>query len=172
MSLHLALPQTKTKEELAAWIKENSIEGRFHEEKVDYTHEEIENLKTKLAEASIEIDKIKSVDKAFKTYLKDGTPCMDPENGVYEDVRIVIPGTRGLKILEANRSFAGLQIDMGYHVVTTELYAIPFSKTGKVHFFDIEANHWEQYDYKMNPLQVQKYGAPLFKKSATEEEII
>jgi len=166
MKLHPALPQTKTKEELGAWIADNSIESRTHEEKVQYTEKELTDWKEKSALISIEIDKLEAVKEEFNHFLKKGT-FFDKVKQAYDDQRVLIPGTKGIDALKENREFAGLQITNGFHIITTQLYAIPFSTTKKIHFFDVEGNHWEQYDYKMNPHQLVQYGNPLFDEKMT-----
>lgn len=167
MSLHPALPQTKTKNDLGVWIKEHSEEARQHEEKVQYTEEELAEWKHKSAIASIEIEKLDALKKQFTNTLKKGTFCSDPQNGIYEPAHITIPGTKGLEILEANRSHASLQITNGYHTEITQLYGIPYAPSKKICFFDVEGNHWEQYDFLMNPYQMEKFGSPLFNTDIT-----
>lgn len=157
MTLHPALPQTKTQNELGAWIADNSIEPRTHEEKVNYTEKEIAEWKSRSALISIEIDKLEGVKETFMSFLKKGTP-FDQVKEIFEDQRVIIPGTKGIDKLKENREHAGLQITNGFHIVSTSLFGIPFPEGKKICFFDLEANHWEQYDYKMNPHQLTQYG--------------
>lgn len=164
MKLHPVLPQTKTANDLGAWIADNSIEPRVHEEKVKYTEKELTDWKEKSALISIEIDKLEAVKEEFNHFLKKGT-FFNKTTEAYEDQRVLIPGTKGIDALKENREYAGTQITNGFHIVSTNLYGIPYSATKKVHFFDVEGNHWEQYDYKMNPHQEIQYGAPLFDNS-------
>lgn len=154
--MHLALPQnTMTKENLAKWITENSIEQKTHEEHVDYTDAEIAQFEHESSLASRAIDRLSDIMDKFKSAINDGTP--EPRD-------FTVPETKGLKVLKANREFADGQIEIGYRVVPTQLYGIPHGATSKIVFFDIEAGHWEQYDYRMNPFQMEKYGSPLFKE--------
>lgn len=156
--MHLALPQkTMTKENLAKWLTENSIESKVHEEKVDYTKEEIAAFEHDSSVASRAIDRLQDLLDSFKSAVNDGN--LEPKD-------FTVPETKGLKVLKANREFADGQIEIGHRIIPTDLYGIPCSSNGKICFFDIEANHFEQHDYKMNPFQQEKYGAPLF----TEEE--
>lgn len=161
---HAALPQTLTIENLAVWIKENNIETKVHEEKFLLTEQEIAAFEHDSSVASREIDKLTKVKDKFMEYLKKGTPCLDPDNGVFEEIPITIPGTKGIDILKANREYADAQIELGYRTENTQLYGIPYPENRKILFFDIEGNHWEQYNYGMNPIQIQKYGQPLFEE--------
>lgn len=162
--LHRALPQTMTKENLAIWIKGSNIETRVHEEKFDLTEVEIASFEHDSSVASREIDRLLNVKDAFNHTLKKGTLCIDVEKQVYEDVTVVIPGTKGIEVLQSNREYADAQIVKGYRTENTQLYGIPYPETKKILFFDIEGGRWEQYDYQMNPIQVQKYGQPLFEE--------
>lgn len=172
MKLHKALPQSYTPENLAIWIKENSIEPREHEEKIDYTEEEIQKFEHDSAKISIELAELDNVKKSFDTYLKKGTFCSDPELGKYDDQIIRIPGTKGVDILKANRDYASEQIKLGYKIDKTTLYGIPYSAERRIIFFDIEGNEWDQYSYKMNPHQVDKYSNPLFdEKTSTRKNL-
>ena len=151
--LHIALPQTMTVENLAAWIETNNIEKKMHEERFDLTETEIAAYEHDSSVASRAIDKLQSQLEHFKGLLKDG---------ITESASVLIEPTVGLKILQANREFADQQIELGYRTENTELYGIPYGETKKILFFDIEGQHFEQYDYKMNPFQVEKYSKPLF----------
>ncbi len=151
--MHLALPQTMTPENLGAWIETNNIEKKNHEERFDLTAAEISAFEHNSSVASRAIDKLNGQLDYFKTLLKEG---------VQETVTVKVEPTQGLKVLQANREYADEQIERGYRTENTELYGIPYAGTKKICFFDIEGSHFEQYDYKMNPFQVEKYGQPLF----------
>lgn len=154
--MHLALPQkTMTKENLAKWLTENRIEEKTHEEKIDYTKEEIAAFEHDSSVASRAIDRLQDLLDSFKGLINDGN--VDPKD-------FTVPETKGLKVLKANREYADGQIEKGYRVEPTQLYGVPCTSNGKVCFFDIEGEHWEQYDYKFNPFQEEKYGSPLFKE--------
>jgi len=144
-----------TKENLAKWLTENAIEQKTHEEHVDYTEAEIAEFEHQSSLASRAIDRLNDIAEKFNKALKEG--IVEPQD-------FTIPETKGLKVLKANREFADGQIELGYRVVPTQLYGIPYAATSKIVFFDIESAHWEQYDYKMNPFQEEKYGTPLFKE--------
>lgn len=152
--MHLALPQKSlTIEQLAQWITENQIEQKVHEEQVDYTEEEIQEFEHKSSVASRAIDRLMVIKKTFTDYINDGVDI---------PTDVTIPETKGLKALHANREYADAQIELGYRIIPTTLYGIPCDANGKICFFDVEGDHWEQYDYKMNPFQQDKYGSPLF----------
>ncbi len=160
--MHLALPQKQmTKENLAKWLTENSIETKTHEEHIDYTAEEIAEFEHQSSLASRAIDRLTELLTDFKECVNEGN--MSPRD-------FTVPETKGLKVLKANREFADGQIELGYHVLPTQLYGIPYGASSKIVFFDIESSHWEQYDYRMNPFQMEKYGSPLFKEE--EDKII
>lgn len=153
-SRHLALPQKgMTPEELGTWIVDNNIETRIHEEKIDYTPEEIAAFEHNSASASIAERKLTELLNAFKEQIMEG--CQ-------EEQKFSIEPTKGIKVHKANREYADKQIDLGYHTDSTTLYGIPYAATKKIIFVDVEGNHWEQYDYKMNPYQIEKYTSPLF----------
>lgn len=159
--MHLALPQKQmTKEQLAQWLTENRIEEKCHEEHVDYTDAEIAEFEHQSSLASRAIDRLTIIAESFKKALNEGT--VEPQN-------FTVPETKGLKVLKANREYADGQIERGYQIVPTQLYGLPCTANGKICFFDIMGEHWEQYDYKMNPFQEEKYGSPLFKE---EEPLI
>jgi hypothetical protein len=152
---HLALPQkTMTKENLAKWLTENTEEKKLHEEKVDYTAQEIIAFEHQSSLASRAIDRLTEIAEKFKKAMNEGV--MIPET-------FTVPETKGLKILKENRAFADGEIEKGYRIIPTQLYGVPYAATSKVVFFDIEGNHFEQHDYKFNPFQEEKYGTPLFK---------
>lgn len=153
--LHLCLPQAMTAESLAVWIETNQIEKKTHEERFDLTEKEIAAFEHASSVASRAIDKIEGQLAYIKGLLKDG---------ITETVPIKIEPTPGLKILNANREYADQQIELGYRTETTDVYGIPYPETKKIVFVDIEGNHYEQHDYRMNPHQIEKYGQPLFEQ--------
>lgn len=153
---HLALPQkTLTPEKLGAWIADNAIENKEHEEKIDYTEAEIAEFEHQSSVASRAIDRLTELLDSFKKLVTEGN--MEPKD-------FTVPETKGLKVLKANREYADGQIELGYRIVPTQLFGLPCQNNGKICFFDVTGAHWEQYDYKMNPFQEEKYGAPLFKE--------
>lgn len=159
--MHLCLPQTMTKENLAKWITENQIDMRMHEEKFDLTKEEIQDFEHNSSLASRAMDELNGIKDGFMERLKEGTE--DP-------IDFTIPPTKGLKALQANREFADAQIKLGHRVVSTQLYAIPYPETKKILFFDVEGNIWEEYSRAMNPNQLQKYDKPLMAAMNTGKE--
>lgn len=155
-SRHLVLPQKgMTPEELGTWIVNNNIETRIHEEKIDYTPEEIAAFEHNSAAASIAERKLVDLFNSFKEPLNDGCE---------EEIKFTIEPTKGIKVLKANREYADKQIELGYRMESTTLYGIPYPVSKKIIFVDIQGAHWEQYDYRMNPFQIDKYTSPLFEK--------
>lgn len=152
---HLALPQRMTPENLAQWITTNSVEERTHEEKIDLTSDEIQVFEHDSSVASRAIDRLDDLKEKFVTHLKEGT--QDP-------IDFTIPPTKGLKVLQENREFADKQIEQGYRTEITELYFIPYPETRKLICVDATGEHWENYDMKMNPPQIQKYAKPLLEQ--------
>jgi hypothetical protein len=160
-SRHLVLPQKgMTPEELGAWIVDNNIETRIHEEKIDYTTEEIAAFEHDSAAASIAERKLVDLLASFKEPLTEG--CQ-------EEKKFTIEPTKGTKVIKANREYADKQIEKGYRMDLTTLYGLPYPTTKKIIFVDIEGNHWQQYDYKMNPFQLEKYTSPLFETDDEKE---
>lgn len=172
--MHLSLPQKMTPENLAQWITENSIEQRTHDDKFELTRDEIQNLEHSSSVASRAIDRLEQLKETFNNALKDGNGIVDEAGEVIEGstgpVSFTIPPTKGLKILKANREFADSQIESGVRLEPTELYGIPYPETEKIVFVDIEGNHFDQYDYNMNPDQIEKYARPLLTAAAGSEE--
>lgn len=153
--MHIALPQKQmTKENLGKWLTENSIEIKQHEEHMDYTDAEIAQFEHESSLASRAIDRLTDLLDSFKSAVNEGN--LEPQE-------FTVPETKGLKVIKANREFADSNIERGYQIIPTQLYGIPCTSNSKVCFFDIIGEHWEQYDYKFNPFQEEKYGSPLFK---------
>lgn len=152
--IHPILPQTKTTNELGAWIAENALSGekKRHEEKVPYTPQEIAAFEHDAAVACREIDRLEAITETVKVKLKEG---------IMSEVIINLPVTTGLKVLEANRKAACDKIERGYRIDFTDLYAFPWPEKSKITFVDVKGNHWEQYDHVMNPIQEQHYSKPL-----------
>lgn len=150
--MHISLPQSMTPEKLGQWLTMNAIENKQHEESFDLTEDEIRNFEHTSSVSSRAMDDLEALKDKFMSFLKDGTQ---------EPTDVTIPPTKGLKALQANREFADAQIKLGVRVEITELYAIPCPENKKICFFDIEGNHFEQHDYRMNPGQMQKYDKPL-----------
>ena len=58
--IHAYLPQTLTPENLAIYIKKNSIEQRSHIEEIDLTPEEIAEFEHRSSAANRALDKLES----------------------------------------------------------------------------------------------------------------
>lgn len=165
-ALHKILPQTLTINELGAWIAENAIETKQHEEHYKLTEKEIAAFEHDSSIASRELDKLKALLDDFKEKLKDGTTT---------EITVQIPVNKGLEVLKANREYADRQLTLGYRVELTTLYALPYPEKKQIVFFDVKGKEWGNYNYTMNPLQEQKYDKPIltaaenFKKNLAKD---
>lgn len=155
MTPHLCLPQTKTPEQLALWIKENSKHDFSHEEKIPLTEEEIQAFEHKSSAASRALDRLKAVEDSFKYHITNGTPVI---GGVAQPQEIVIPPTKGTKELKANREHADKILEQGYQVVTTALYTIPYPEESLMVVVTIEGQEWPMYTKPMGKDQKAMYG--------------
>lgn len=155
MTIHPALPQTKTPEQLAIWIKENSKHDFNHDEKIILTADEVQELEHKSSAASRALDRLKKVEESFKYYMTNGTPVV---GGTVEPVDITIPPTRGTKELKANREHADKILEQGYQVVTTPLYTIPYPEESTMVVVTIEGDEWPMYTKPMSKDQKAMYG--------------
>lgn len=138
--MHKALPQTYTAENLAVWIKQNSMETKNHVEEIPLTEDEIKDLEHRSSAASRAIDKLESQKKLIDQVLKKGTT---------EIFEVKIYPTKGIEVLKANREFADGEIEKGFREETTVLYGIPVPETKQIIFVDIEGNQFEQYTRNM-----------------------
>jgi hypothetical protein len=161
MALHEALPQSMTPENLGEWINSNSIDTNTHIEEILYTEEEIKEFEHKSSLASRSIDEIEAVEKKVKEMVKEG---------IDEPVNVTIPPTKGTKILKENRLYADEQILKGFNEVSTPLFGIPYPEKGKVLWFDIEGNLFEQYTTDMTPEQFKTHGTLFNLQEAIEDE--
>lgn len=156
--IHPSLPQTYTPENLAIWIKQNSIESRNHVEDIDFTEDEIKDLEHRSSAASRAIDKLESQLKSIQEVFKKGTQ---------EAFEFTIYPTKGLEVLKANRKFADDQVEKGSHEETTLLYGIPVPETKVVFFVDIEGTEFPQYGRGMSKDEMIAYNT-LFSKDEQE----
>lgn len=154
-TLHMALPQMMTPENLAIWIKENQVEQFEHVDEIPLTQDEITELEHKSSLASRAIDDLDDLDKSFKKMLKEGAEG---------PVDFTIPPTKGTKALKANREFADDKIKAGVNEEKTMIYGIPYPEEKKVLFFDIEGHRFISRDRDMNDNQVEKYDKPLLRE--------
>lgn len=154
-TLHPALPQFMTPENLALWIKENQVEQFEHVEETPLTQEEIAGLEHKSSLASRAIDELDNLEKSFKTMLKEGTEVpMD----------FTIPPTKGTKALKNNRKFADDHIKSGVNEEKTMIYGIPYPEEKKILFFDIEGHRFEARDRDMSDTQMDQFDKPLLRE--------
>ena len=138
--LHPTLPQSMTPENLAIWIRQNSLEGKNHVEEIRYTQEEIQEFEHRSSAANRAIDKLEAQLKTIQQIFKNGTQ---------EPIEEKIYPTKGIDVLKENRKYADGQIEKGFREETTVLFAIPYPEKKIVVFVDIEGNHFPQYDRPM-----------------------
>jgi len=138
--LHPTLPQTMTPENLAVWIRQNSIEGKNHVVEIPYTQEELQEFEHKSSAASRAIDKLELQLKSIQFTFKNGT--QEPQD-------IKIYPTKGIDVLKENRKYADGQIDKGCREETTVLFGIPYPEKKQVIFVDIEGNEFKEYERNM-----------------------
>lgn len=146
--IHAYLPQTLTPENLAAWIKQNSIEQRSHVEEIELTAEEIAEFEHRSSAANRALDKLETQLKSIQEIFKKGTQ---------EPVEIKIYPTKGTETLKANRKFADDQIEKGVREETTLLYAIPVPEKKRIVYVTIEGEEFEQYASDMSKDQLIAY---------------
>ncbi len=157
--LHLALPQTLTVENLAAWLVENNIEKKLHVEEKPLTPDDISENEHKSSAASRAIDDLEELKKRFNDMIVKGTE---------EPLTFTIPPTKGTKTLEANRKYADKCIKDGVSKQETELYGIVFPETQQILFFDIEGNEFPDHHRNMDPEEQEHYDKPLLKAISDE----
>lgn len=149
--LHRCLPQTKTPEALAAWIKENAIETKPHIQRIDLDEYVIAELQAKSSNASRAVDRLEKVKKDFNDILNNGTPTEGAESALEEPKHmpfdVTIPPTKGLKALRANREYADTQLENGYKEETTDVYLIPFPEESMIVGVTIEGEEFETGEY-------------------------
>ena len=166
MSRHISLP-TYPKEKLAQWLAENKIDTRIHVQKTELTPEMIADYEHRSTAASRAMDRLNEVKDTFMEYLKGGTPF----NGTdYQPVDVTIPGTKGLKTLEANRKYACDILEKGYTEEDIELYMIPWPETGMVIAVDVQGEEYEQYTRAMSVEEINAF-KPLLKKGTEDDDL-
>lgn len=154
-TLHEALPQMMTPENLALWIKENQVEQFEHVDETPLSQEEITELEHKSSLASRAIDDLDDLEKSFKKTLKEGTE---------EPVDFTIPPTKGTKALKSNREFADDKIKAGVNEEKTMIYGIPYPEEKKIIFFDIEGHRFQSRDRDMSDHQITRFDKPLLRE--------
>lgn len=138
--LHPTLPQTMTKENLAVWIRQNSVEGKNHVVEVEYTEKEIQEFEHKSSAAARAIDKLEAQLKKITEYFK---------KGISEPIDEKIYPTKGIEVLKSNRKFADDCIERGFWEDTTVLFGIPYPEKKQVVYVDIEGNDFPEYTRNM-----------------------
>jgi hypothetical protein len=138
--LHPTLPQTMTKENLAVWIRQNSVEGKNHVVEIEYTEKEIQEFEHKSSAANRAIDKLEAQLKIIQQIFKNGTQ---------EPIEEKIYPTKGIDVLKENRKYADGQIEKGFREETTVLFGIPYPEKKQIIFVDIEGIEFIQYTRNM-----------------------
>lgn len=157
--LHLALPQTLTIENLAAWLTENNIEKKIHVEQKDLTPDDISEFEHKSSAASRALDNLDELLTEIKDTIK---------SGIEEPITYTIPPTKGTKTLKENRKYADRCIKEGVSKQETELYGVVYPEEQKILFFDIQGNEYPDHHRDMDPEEQENYDRPLLK--AIKEE--
>lgn len=146
--IHIYLPQTLTPENLALWIKKNSIEAKSHVEEIELTAEEIAEFEHRSSAANRALDKLENQLKSIQEIFKKGTQ---------EPIDLKIYPTKGIEVLKANRKFADDQIEKGIREEVTMLYAIPVPEQKRIVYVTIEGEEFEQYGSDMTKDQLIAY---------------
>lgn len=146
--IHPVLPQTYTPENLAIWIKQNSLEQKAHIEEIELTAEEIAELEHRSSAAMRALDKLESQMKTIQEIFKKGTT---------EPYDVTIYPTKGMEVLKANRKYADDSIEKGVREETTMLYAIPWPEKKRIIYVTIEGVEFEQYGTDMSKEQLIAY---------------
>lgn len=157
--LHVILPSTLTKENLASWLVDNNIEKKIHVESKELTTDDISEFEHKSSAASRAIDMLEELSKDIKETIKSGTE--DPKS-------YTIPPTKGIKTLKENRKYADRCIKDGVSKQETELYGVVWPEEGKIIFFDIEGNEYPDHQRNMDPEESEKFDAPILKEISEE----
>jgi hypothetical protein len=144
-----------TKENLGAWITDNSKQDFDDNEEIELTKVEVAELEHKSSLASRALDRLKAVEDFFKMYIQNGTPTI---SDVLQPIDITIPPTEGTKILKSRREFADKLIEQGYRVETTHLFTIPYPEKKKMVVVDIVGNEWATYTKDMTKSEIEMYG--------------
>lgn len=150
--LHPSLPQTFTPEQLAAWLKNNAVEKFTDERKIYFTDDEKDEIRKKIVNTAVEINDLDAIHAKVKTYLKEGVFTED-EAGE----SIVIPNTKGLKILLSNKRFEEDRYKRGYDLETRDIYGIPNAETENMDFFDVTGTEIIERCRPLSPREKQMY---------------
>lgn len=171
-TLHSALPQSMTVENLAQWITENAHERREHEEQIPLTDDVIRELEHKSSIASRAIDVLKEVEKEFKNFLKNGTlidvniPVAADEDPKRGPQVVTIPPTKGMDALNENRQWADKQLRDGYRTETTLIFLIPFPENNSMIAVDSQGVEWPEYNREMSEPEKVTYDKPILKEAS------
>lgn len=165
---HSSLP-SYPKEKLAQWLAENKIDQRIHTRKTELTEEMIHEYAMQSSLASRAIDKLKKVEAEFKEYLKNGTP-FNQTTEEYMPIDVTIPASKGIKALEANRSFADNILEKGYTEEDLTIYLIPWPEVSMVIGVDVLGEEWQEYTRPMTEAEINAY-KPLLKETEEDDDL-
>lgn len=165
-TIHPALPQTFTPEQLAVWLTDNKAEQINHSEKTPLDEDKVRELEHKSSMASRRIDELNAVKKTFEAFLKEGTPTERIGDNELDEPKhipqpITIPGTKGIKALQKNREWADKQLADGFSEQIISYYLIPFPEERRMIAVDIEGVENETYSRDMTDFETDQYSKPL-----------
>jgi hypothetical protein len=175
MAIHPNLPQTKTPESLADWIRENEIkdEHKAHTEEVPLDEDEIAEHEHKSALASRAIIALEDLKKAFTTCLRDGTDVKETKDDgtvVYDIRTFTVPPTKGLKALKANVEFHSEILENGFTTTITQIHMIPAPEIKKVIAVTIEGKEWPDYTREMTKEEEEEYGTMFSEENKIDKD--
>lgn len=153
------LPPTMTPENLAVWIKDNSLTEIMHTDVHDYTEEEIEKFEHNATKYGISIKKLEQQKKDINDLIKKGTGKID----------ITLEETEGIDSLKKKRDALLDNVDRGFREDVTTLYQIPVPEEEQMMFFDIEGNVYEEHTKDMTSKEKEQY-VGLFRQDLQSKE--
>ena len=147
------LPSGLDSHDLARWISQNGKERYTEDKDIQYTQEEMEEMKNRFIQNGIEIQKLKAKKKELTDLLTNGST----------DEVIEIPSTKGLKSLEKHQEDLSQKIDKGYYKIHFDVYGIPNEYTETMDFYDTKGELCEKRVRKLTTAEKQKYFGMLFR---------
>lgn len=147
MTRATALPTGLNSQDLAKWITQNGKERYTEEKDIQYTPQEMENMKDAFIQNGIEIQKLESKKKEVTGLLQNGS----------SEETIEISPTRGLKTLKKEQEILSYKIDKGYYTIHFDVYAIPNEYEQTMDFYDIKGELCENRVRKLTNAEMNKY---------------
>jgi hypothetical protein len=154
--IHHSLPQAKTPENLADWIKLNKVDSFNHTEEIPLSNNEIADYEHQSSLASRALDKLQDLLDMIKETIKKGTPYNIGKED-YDPVSFTVPPTKGSDGIKSNREFADKQIEKGYREEVTTIYMIPNPEDGQIVAVDIVGEEWKKYSRLMTADEKNQY---------------